>query len=385
MNRLPQFVLVSLGIIMAITGEIPSNAGTASRVYIGTYTGAKSKGIYTALFNSQSGALSTPELAIETKSPSFLAVHPTQHVLYAVGEATSIGTRREGTVSAFAMEPKTGKLRLINQQPSGGSGPCHVSIDRSGRCVLVANYGSGSIAALPVGVDGSISGPGQRIQHEGSSVNPRRQEGPHAHFITPDPKSKFALCCDLGLDKVLVYRMNPVECSLVANDPPWGTVKPGSGPRHLVFHPSGKFAYVINEMGSSVTVFGYDPKRGALSEVQSLPTLPADFASESTCAEVQIHPSGKFVYGSNRGHDSIAIFGVDLKSGKLHVIAYESTRGKTPRHFAIDPSAKWLLAENQGSDSVVVFALDPKTGKLSATGQSVGVGAPVCLAFAPVF
>jgi 6-phosphogluconolactonase len=381
MNRLAQFVLVSLGITMAISAATQSNAGTASRVYIGTYTGVKSKGIYTALFDSQSGVLGTPELAIETKSPSFLALHPNQHVLYAVGEASSVGTRREGAVNAFAIEPASGKLRLINQQASGGSGPCHLSVDRSGRCVLVANYGSGSIAALPVGADGTLAGPGQRLQHEGSSVNPRRQEGPHAHFITPDPNSRFALCCDLGLDKVLIYRLNG-ECSLVPNNPPWGIVKPGSGPRHLVFARSGKFAYVINEMGSSLTVFSYDPKRGALSERQTLSTLPADFAGESTCAEVQIHPSGKFLYASNRGHDSIAIFGVD-KSGKLQGIGYEPTRGKTPRHFAMDPSAKWLLAENQDSNSVVVFALDPKTGKLSATGQSVEVGAPVCLVFAP--
>jgi 6-phosphogluconolactonase len=382
MNGLRQFVLPILGMIMAISGEVQLNAAVVSRVYIGTYTGAKSQGIYTALFDTRSGALSAPELAVETKSPAFLALHPKQPVLYAVGEASSIGPKREGALNAFAIEPQTGKLRLLNQQPSGGFGPCHLSVDSTGRCVLVANYGSGSVAALLIGPDGSLVGPGQRIQHEGSSINPRRQEGPHAHFITPDPKNKFALCCDLGLDKVLVYRMNSGDCSLAANDPPWAMVKPGAGPRHLAFNPSGKVAYVINEMDSSMTVFGYDAKRGTLSEVQSLSTLPGEFTGESTCAEVQIHPSGKFVYGSNRGHDSIAIFGVDPKTGMLQVIGYESTRGKTPRHFAIHPAGKWLLAENQDSDSVVVFALDPKTGKLTATGQSVEVGAPVCLVFA---
>jgi 6-phosphogluconolactonase len=272
----------------------------------------------------------------------------------------------------------------LNHQSSGGTGPCHLAVDQTGKCLLTANYGSGSIAALPIGADGSLGEPGSVIQHHGSSVNPQRQAGPHAHFITPDPANRFALACDLGLDQVLVYRLDPAKAGLVANDPPFAAVKPGSGPRHLVFHPAGRFVFLINEMSSTVTTFAYDPERGALKEVQTISTLPEGFAAKSSCAEVQVHPSGDFVYGSNRGHDSIAVFSMDRASGKLTSLGHQSTHGKTPRHFAIDPTGRWLLAENQESDNLVVFRVDPKTGRLSGAGQSVAVGSPVCVVFLPV-
>jgi 6-phosphogluconolactonase len=352
-------------------------------VYIGTYTGAKSKGIYVSHFDPATGRLSSPELAAETASPSFLALHPGGRFLYAVGETANLGSKRTGAVSAFSLDAKTGKLTSLNRQSSGGTGPCHLAVDQTGKCLLVANYGSGSIAALPIQAGGSLGEPGAVIQHRGSSVNPQRQAGPHAHFITPDPANRFALTCDLGLDQVLVYRLDPDKAALAANDPPFVAVKPGSGPRHLAFHPSGRFVFLINEMGSTLTAFGYDAKRGALKELQTLSTLPEGFAGRSTCAEVQVHPSGDFVYGSNRGHDSIAVFAFDRVSGKLTCLEHQSTQGKNPRHFALDPTGQWLLAENQDSDSIVVFRVDSKTGRLSATGQRVSVGAPVCAVFVP--
>jgi len=361
----------------------PARSAGSRLVYIGTYTGAKSKGIYVCGFDSASGRLTSPELAAETASPSFLALHPGGRFLYAVGEATNLGGKRGGAVSAFSLEAKTGMLTLLNQQSSGGAGPCHLAVDQTGKCLLVANYGSGSIAALPIRADGSLGEPGAVIQHRGSSVNPQRQAGPHAHFITPDPANRFALTCDLGLDRVLVYRLDPAKAALAANDPPFAAVKPGSGPRHLAFHRSGRFVFVINEMGSTLTAFAYDAKRGVLKELQTLSTLPVGFTGKSTCAEVQVHPSRDFVYSSNRGHDSIAVFAFDAASGKLSCLEHQSTQGKNPRHFALDPTAQWLLAENQDSDSIVVFRIDSRTGRLHASGQSVSVGAPVCVVFVP--
>jgi len=353
----------------------------AERVYIGTYTGAKSQGIYVSDFDPETGKLGEPVLAARASTPSFLALHPNRRYLYAVGENSNVGGKLHGAVRAFGIVADTGMLTLLNEQPSGGAGPCHLSVDRQGRCVLVANYGGGSIGALPIGADGKLGAPASVIQHVGSSVNPGRQAGPHAHFIAADADDRFALACDLGLDKVLVYRLDPAKALLVANDPPAGMVEPGLGPRHLAFHPNGRFVYVISEMGSTITAFAYDAAQGRLRELETLSTLPKDFAGTSGAAEIQIHPSGKFLYGSNRGHDSIAVFAVNSETGKLQPVQYQPTQGKTPRSLAIDPSGKWLVAENQDSDALVMFRLDPATGKLSPTGQIVSVGAPACAVF----
>jgi 6-phosphogluconolactonase len=368
----------SLSLTQTIAAEAPT------LVYIGTYTGPKSKGIYVSRLDTTTGKLSSPEVAAETKSPSFLAVHPNHRFLYAVGEVSEFNGKKAGAVTAFEIDPKNGQLRLLNQQPSGGTGPCHLAVDKTGKCLLVANYGSGSIVAFPVGADGKLAEAATTIQHEGSSVNAQRQAGPHAHFITPDPANRFALVCDLGLDKILVYRLDPAKAFLVANDPPACAIKAGLGPRHLVFHPNGNWVYDINEMGSCITVLGYNSRRGALNELQTISTLPENSSVKNTCAEVQVHPSGKFVYGSNRGDDSIAVFAIDSKSGKLTRVENQSTRGKTPRHFAIDPTGKWLVAENQASDNVVVFSIDAASGRLKPTGQEIEVGSPVCAAFRPL-
>ena len=351
--------------------------------YIGTYTGAKSKGIYVSRFNSQTGKLSTPELAAETKNPTFLAFHPNRRVLYAVGEIGDFQGKKAGAVSAFSIDGSSGNLTLLNQQPSGGAGPCHLAVDKTGQCVLVANYGSGSFAALPIEGDGTLGEPRSKIQDMGSSVDRERQAGPHAHYITLDAANRFALGCDLGLDKVFIWKFEPAKALLNKEDSHFASIRPGSGPRHLAFHPNGRIVYLINEMAATLTVFSYNPDGAALKELQTISSLPDKFEGFKSGAEVEVHPSGKFLYCSNRGHDSIAVFTVNPSDGRLTFVQHESTQGKTPRHFAIEPNGRWLLAENQDSDSIVIFRIDQGTGKLSATGEKVEVGAPVCIQFLP--
>jgi 6-phosphogluconolactonase len=377
------FLAATLAMVQILLPAMTAAADMNPLVFFGTYTGAKSRGVYVSRFDVVRGKLTAPRLAAEMRNPSFLVVHPNGEYLYAVGEVGDFGAEKNGVVVSFRIDRATGQLSRLNEQPSGGSEPCHLAIDPSAARVLVANYGSGSIAAFPVKDRGELGAQSCVVQHRGSSANPQRQEGPHAHFITPDPAKRFALVCDLGLDQVLLYRLDKKSMNLTANEPPFASLKPGSGPRHLVFHPNGRYVYVINEMASSVTVFGYDAQAGRLSEVETVSTLPNTVKGENSCAEVQIHPSGKFLYGSNRGHNSLARFAVDPKTGKLTFLDCQPSGGKTPRHFAIDPSGRWLLSENQDSDNVLVFRIDAADGRLQPTGESIEVGAPVCAVFAP--
>ena len=347
-------------------------------VYFGTYTGGggSSKGIYRSALDLETGELSNPVLAAETGNPSFLEVHPSGKFLYAVSEAGGAGS-----VSAFEIDSDARDLRFLNQQPSGGAGPCHVSIDHAGRNVLVANYGGGNASVIPIRADGKLGEPTGFVQHEGSSVNPRRQTGPHAHSINVSPDDRFAFVADLGIDKIMIYRLDIEKGTIVANDPPFAKLKPGAGPRHFAFHPSGEFAYVINELDETVTAFAYEPASGALLEIQTVTTLPSGFQGDSWCAEVRVHPSGKFVYGSNRGHDSIVVYQVDPAKGTLTFVEHETAEIKTPRNFNIDPTGKFCLVANQDANSVVVFRIDPETGALEPTGHKVSVGRPVCIRF----
>jgi 6-phosphogluconolactonase len=354
-------------------------------VYFGTYTGAKSKGIYVSRLDVSSGALSAPELAGEVTSPSFLAVHPARDFLYAVNEVSDFGDKPSGSVTAFAIDRSTGKLTTLNRQSSVGAGPAHLVVDRSGRNVLVANYGGGSVTVLPVGQDGKLKPASAAIQHTGSSVNPERQKQPHAHSINLDAGNRLAYVADLGLDKILIYRFSAGEGSLVPNEPPFVSVEAGAGPRHVAMHPQGRFAYVINEMHCTITAFSRDPVRGGLTPLQTISTLPPGQPVRPgySTAEVLVHPSGRFLYGSNRGHDSIVVFAIDEKSGMLSHLQNEPTGGQTPRGFGIDPGGAYLLAANQRSDSVVVFSIDQQTGRLASTGKKIDVGAPACVEFAP--
>ncbi len=351
-------------------------------VYLGTYTRQKSKGIYAYRLEAATGQLTSLGLAAEASNPSFLAVHPNRRFLYAVSEMG--GGQKSGAVSAFSIEAPTGGLTFLNRASSGGSGPCHLVVDKTGENVVVVNYGSGSVAVLPLEQDGRLREASSFIQHQGSSVNPKRQQGPHAHSVNLSADNRFAVVADLGLDQVLVYRLDAAKGAITPNEPPFTAVKPGSGPRHFAFHPQGKVAYVINELASTVTAFAYDAGRGVLKEVQTITTLPADFSGVNYTAEVQVHPSGKFVYGSNRGHNSITLFKVDGKKGTLTPVEQTPTQGKTPRNFGIDPTGTWLLAANQDTDNVVVFRIDAKTGRLTPTGQVLEVGAPVCVKFVPL-
>jgi 6-phosphogluconolactonase len=351
-------------------------AGGQFFVYIGSYTnGGKSKGIQLFKFDSGTGQLTPAGLAAEAVNPSYVNFHPNGKYLYAVSEAG-----RAGAVSAFSIDRATGKLTLLNTQPSKGNGPCFVRVDATGKTLLVANYGSGSVAALPIKDDGSLGEAVGFDQHVGKGANPKRQEGPHAHSANFSPDNRFAIVADLGLDKLFVYKLDPAKAMITPNDPPAFNTPPGSGPRHFAFHPNGKYAYVINEIASTVTAMSYDKAKGTFQELATVTTLPADFKGATTTAEVVVHPSGKFLYGSNRGHDSIAEFAIG-KDGRLKLVGHTSTQGKVPRNFNIDPTGKWLIAANQNTDNLVVFRIDGKTGKLTPTGQNVPSGAPVCVKF----
>lgn len=353
-------------------------------VYVGTYTGDKSKGIYLYRLDMASGQLQEVGLAAEVVNPTFLAIHPNGRFLYSAGEIGNFQGKPTGVVSAFAIDRATGKLTLLNQQPSGGRGACHVIVDRTGRCLLVANYGSGSAASIPIGDDGRLGEPGTVVQHEGKGPNEKRQEGPHAHSAAIDPGNRFAYVADLGIDRLMIYRLDAQKGTMTPNDPPYAAVAPGAGPRHFTFHGNGKHAYVINELANTITAFEHDPATGKLTGIQTVNTLPDDFAGANTTAEVVVHPSGRFVYGSNRGHDSIAIFACDPQTGRLTIVGHESTRGKTPRNFNIDPTGQYLIAANQGSDTMIVFRIDQASGRLKAVGDPVAAPTPVCIKFLPV-
>lgn len=353
-------------------------------VYIGTYTGGDSEGIYLLHLDSETGELETVGLAAEADSPNFLALHPTEPFLYSVGQMTDEDGNTVGALNAFAIDPETGLLELLNRHPSIGGGPCHIAVDQPGRHAMAANYSGGSAIVASIENDGSLDETTAYVEHEGSSVHPR-QQAPHAHAVDLAPDGRFLFVTDLGIDQIRIYRYNDLTGNLEPNDPPHVETAPGAGPRHFTFHPSGDYAYVINELDNTITAFNYDADTGALDPIHSVPTLPDDFDEENTTAEIKAHPSGRFVYGSNRGHHSIAAFSVDEDTGELTPIGHTSTRGETPRNFNIDPSGQFLLAANQDTDNIAVFRIDQETGELEFTGSEVEISAPVCVVFRAPF
>jgi 6-phosphogluconolactonase len=352
-------------------------------VYVGTYTGedTKSKGIYAFRYDAATGQVTPLGLAAETTNPSFVAAHPNGKFLYAVNEVGDYKGPNSGGVSAFSIDRATGKLTFLNELPSRGADPCYITVDRTGKFVLVANYTGGSVIVYPILEDGRLGEASAFVQHTGHGPNAERQEGPHAHSIDLSPDNRFAFVDDLGLDELLVYKFDAAKGSLTPNDQPFAKLDPGAGPRHFALRPDGKFAYVVTEIGRNVTVFSNDASRGTLQRVQTITTLPADFTGRNDNAEIEVHPSGKFVYASNRGHDSIAVFAIDSGKGTLTTIEIASTGGKEPRSFEIDPTGTLLFAANQKSDNIVVLKIDAKTGKLTPTGQVLDIGSPVCVKF----
>lgn len=358
--------------------DLPAN--DKQWVLLGTYTQGGSEGIYVC--SLEDGKLGAPKLAGKVKNPSFLALHPSLKFVYAVSEVPSFDGAPSGAVTAFALNRKTGLLTKLNHQSSQGRGPCHVVVDSTGKNVLVANYGSGSVACLPIQKDGSLAAATSTIQHQGSSAHPARQAGPHAHSIHVDPSGKFAVAADLGLDKLLVYRFDAAAGTLKPHDPPFFQTALGAGPRHFAFHPSGKYGYVINELNRTITALKWDADQGAFTKVESESTLPTDLQVGST-AEVQVHPSGKFLYGSNRGHDSLVAFEIDEQTGAIDRIGHVPSGGQTPRNFCVDPTGRYVVAANQGNSVVALFTINPQTGALTITDQRVECPLPVCVKFVP--
>lgn len=349
--------------------------------YVGTYTHGDSEGIYVYRTDPDSGEMTRLSTTGGIENPSFLIIGPDKRHLFAVSEVNEFEGKASGAVAAFEIDDETGALTHLNKQPTHGTGPCHMTIDSGNRFVFVANYQSGSITMLPVQSDGSLDASSDFVQHEGSSVNPDRQVGPHAHSVTLSPDERYLIVADLGIDKVLVYEIDYAAGKLNLKEDSSTSVAPGAGPRHFEFHPNGQWAYLINEIGSTVTVFDFDASNGSLKERQTISTLPSEFSGTSHCADIHVHPSGRYLYGSNRGHDSLAIYGIDESNGHLHLIGHESTQGSTPRNFAIHPNGTLLLAANQRSDSIVAYQLDSTTGMLKPAGQTEGVPAPVCIKF----
>lgn len=352
---------------------------TTTPFYIGTYTSGSSNGIHRSELNLADGTLRPPELVAEVANPMFLAIHPALDVLYSSSEVRQDGKRENARVIAYKIG-SNGGLQELNSQPAGGDGPCFVSTDHAGKFAFVANYGSGSISAYSLGPAGELLARVSHVQHTGKGVHPARQEGPHAHCILVDPSDNYVCAVDLGLDQIQIYALDRRTGALTNTGRPFKAT-PGFGPRHLAFHPNGKHAFVIHELASKLSSCRWDSGSGTLTELQHLSTLPNDFTDPSITAEVLVHPNGKFVYGSNRGHDSVAVFRFEESSGLLTLVGHTSSLGKTPRNFRIDPSGAFLLVENQDSDSIYSFKIDSQNGTLEQVGEPIQVGMPCCIKF----
>jgi len=363
--------------------SFPSGGEQPLRMYVGTYTGGESKGIYHCSFDPASGRIQVLGATGSIVNPSFLAGDARGRYLFAVSETAEFGGKPGGSVHAFAVDRNSGTLTHLNSQPSHGADPAHLSIDGRGRFLLVANYTGGNVCAFPVQEDGHVGPLVSSVQHVGKGPDPKRQERPHAHSVILDHANRRAFAADLGIDRVMVYAFNRDTGALAPAEQPEIVMKPGAGPRHMDFSPDGKTLYVVNELSSTVTALSYDVESGSLKELQTVSTLPASFREENTCADIHVHPTGRFVYASNRGYDSIAVFAVDKPRGKLRLVQHQSTLGKSPRNFALDPAGRFLLAANQRSDSIVVMKIDEAEGTLTATQDVTSMPSPVCIRFMP--
>lgn len=378
--------LGGIGMTALVTGlsAFCAQRGAAAdgvRVWIGTYTTRGSEGIYALTMNPATGELSPPALAAKSDNPSFLALSPDRKHLYAVGEIGRFEGKPGGAVAAFSVDAPGGKLTELNREGTGGAAPCHLAVDPSGRCVVVANYSDGNAAVFPIADGGRLAPMSHLAKHEGSGPNEKRQKSPHAHGVTFAPAGDRVFIPDLGIDTVKAYRLDAAKGTLTPDEAATAKTEPGAGPRHFAFHPALPCAYSIDELTSTVTQFAWDEKAGTLRRIASVSTLPAGFTGNNSCAEIVIHPNGQFLYGSNRGHDSIAVFALDAKTGAATPVQHVSSGGRAPRCFNLDPSGRFLLAANQETDNLIVLKVDPETGRLSDTGFSVRIPAPVCVLF----
>ena len=367
-----------IGLLGAFASRTRALAHQERFIYVGTYTSGKSEGIYGYHFDPESGKL-TRFNSFKSINPSFLAIDRTKRYLYAVNEVGEYAGKPGGGVSAYKIE-RTGNLRLLNEQATQGADPCYLTVDRSNKTLLVANYTGGNVTVLPIRPDGTLGMVMDVEQHEGVGIK-EQQKGPHAHCIILDRFERHALAADLGIDKVMIYRFDRATGKLTPAQQAFAELQAGAGPRHLNFHPNGKFLYVINELDSSMTAFKYNERNGTLTHIDTVSTLPSDFSGVSYCADVHVSPSGKFLYGSNRGHNSIVVFEIDQPTGKIKLVEHVSTEGNWPRNFTLDPSGRFLLVANQRSDSVVTFSIDARTGRLTPTGNVEEIPSPVCLKF----
>ncbi len=369
-----------LTILLMISTSVSRAAQNEFWVYIGTstHTPSKSKGIYLYRLDSASGRITDEGLTAEMGDPGWQKISSDGKFLYTVAKTQN---DRRSIVAAYRVDSASGALTVLNHEITGGSDSTHLDIDPARTCAMVANYNSGDISVMPINPDGTVAAPTAVIKHTGSSVDPERQTHPYVHSCNVDPSGKFMLACDLGVDKVFIYRFDPASRSLSAMDPPTVSVAPGAGPRHLSFHPNGKFAYLVTEMGGTVIAYSWDSQKGQLHPLQTVSTLPPNFRGFNKSAEVRIHPNGKFLYASNRGPDDLAIFAVDPAKGTLTLVGFQPTGGKGPRDFAIDPTGNFLFAANQDSDSVTVFRINPDTGLLTPTDSTMRVPTPICVTF----
>lgn len=375
MKKMPAFLLAFLIFANSFTNaqnKPKKKMNNDFHLLVGTYTSGKSEGIYVYKFNALTGEFTAESIAKNVKNPSFLAISPNEKFVYSAGEID-----KNGAVYAFSFDKKSGNLTQLSTQSSNGNYPCHVAIDKTGKWVIAGNYGAGSLTVLPVEANGGLGKPTQTIQHEGKGKNLDRQESPHVHSINIAPNNVDVFVADLGIDKLVTYSLDAKTGILSKGIPPFTKLEDGTGPRHFTMHPNGKFAYVIQELSSQITAFDY--KKGSLTAKQSISTLPADYKGANSCADIHISPDGKFLYGSNRIHDSIVIYSIDQKTGKLTYITNESTKGKKPRNFMIDPTGNYVLVANQESDNIVIFKRDAQKGTLTPTGQEISVPNPVCL------
>jgi 6-phosphogluconolactonase len=364
---------------LALRANAWSNQNPEATFYIGTYTSGKSEGIYVYRMDRTTGAL-TRFSSTMSVNPSFLTIDRDKKYLYAVNEVGEYAGKPGGGVSAFAIDSVNGSLRLLNEQATQGADPCHLSIDYRRRMLLVANYTGGSVTVLSVRADGTLEKVTGLLRHVGSGIK-EQQRGPHAHCVIFDQHERFVFVADLGIDKVMIYQLDRKTGKLNPANQEFAELPKGAGPRHLALHTSGNYLYVINELDSTMTSFKYDYRYGTLSLIETVSTLPGNFAGTSYCADVHISASGKFLYGSNRGHNSIVVFEIDPRTGKLKLVEHVSTEGDWPRNFTIDPSGKFLLVANQRSDNVVIFNIDSGTGRLTPTGHNEQIPSPVCLKF----